>query len=160
MLWNDGFAEHRWDVGSGVLGNEVPGSAMCQELPPETCGYTNPIPSPFPLGFLAGLSSPRCKSTPAQAHSITLSKAAAPEMLWLRRLHRQPGFARSHRGRGFANEFLKLQMGLEEKHRGLHIAILGGAQRLCCRASKGRLGPSLLQCLGTSGKPLTPITKR
>lgn len=46
-------------------------------------------------------------------------------------------------------------MGLEEKHRGLHVAILGGAQKFCCSASKGGLGPSLLQCLDTSGKPLT-----
>lgn len=46
-------------------------------------------------------------------------------------------------------------MGLEEKHRGLHVAILGGAQRFCCRASKGGLGPSLLQCSDTSGKFLT-----
>lgn len=38
-------------VGSGVLENGVSGSAMCQELPPETCGYTDPISNPFPVGF-------------------------------------------------------------------------------------------------------------
>lgn len=82
-------------VGSGVLENGVPGSAMCQELPPETCAYIDPIPNPFPTGFripkvfrqdflLPGVNPP-----PVQVCSITLSKAAAPEMLWLRRLHRQ-----------------------------------------------------------------------
>lgn len=38
-------------VGSGVLENGAQGFAMCQELPPETCGYTDPIPDPFSLGL-------------------------------------------------------------------------------------------------------------
>lgn len=96
-------------MGSGVLEKGVSGSAMCQELPPETCAYTDPIPKPFPVGFripkvfrqdflLPGVNPP-----PVQVYSIALSKAAATEMLWLRRLHKQPGFACSHSGRGFAN---------------------------------------------------------
>lgn len=157
MLWNDVFAL----VGSGVLEIGVPGSPMCQELPPETCGYTEPISNPFPVGFRIprlfrqDFLVPAVNPPPVQVSSITLSKAAAPGMLWLRRLHSQPGFACSHRGRGFASYLLKMQVGLGEKHRVLHVSVLGGAQRLCCRASRGRMGPSLLQCLDTSGKLLT-----
>lgn len=78
-------------VGSGVLENGVPGSAMCQELPPETCGYTDPIPNPFPVGFRIPrvfrqdfLLLPGVNAPPVRVYSITLGKAAATEMLWLR----------------------------------------------------------------------------
>lgn len=71
-------------AGSGLLENEVPGSATGQELPPETFGYTNPIPSLFPLGLWdpkslrAGLSSPRCECTPSASSQHHTGQSCCP----------------------------------------------------------------------------------